>query len=141
MSSVASGEKTLPSAARLTREVFAHLFLPLIEKSLTASFGFFGRPVAWAYRRSQGRLVLFAIKLIPDRDDSPGSSTEISKSMESIAKNEPVITSRLQWTRDKLTYASSRIRFIMLVPYASIALATLAITIWMSIWMWRLTAG
>lgn len=85
--------------------------------------------------------MLFAIKLIPDRDDRPRSSTEIGKSLESIAGNEPAISSRLQWTRDKLTDVTSRIRFIMLVPYMSIALATIAITIWMSIWMWHLTAG
>ncbi len=130
---VAGGDRQMPSASQLVRQVYRHLFLPLMDKAVGNSFGIFSRPVAFLYHMTLGRLLRVVDKLIPVAEKASATEAreneelaeQVRKGLQAVADHELRIVRTLTWVRQKIVSIGGWLKLLVMLPcYVIFAIVT-----------------
>ncbi|MGI9516310.1 MAG: hypothetical protein ACR2NP_04630 [Pirellulaceae bacterium] len=148
MSDVAGGEKQLPPAGQLVREVYRHVMLPVVEQAVSEIFGVFSKPVFFLYRMTLGRLVRVVDRLIPEGEASTAEEKEqtgqfasnVQQGLQSVADNELRIVQTLNWVRGKIVSIGGWLKVLVMLPCYVVCAIFLALALAPIIAIWILLA-
>ena len=71
LSALHSGTQRIPSGDVVLSKVYDDVIMPTVETVVSDSFGFFGKPILWFYRRTIGSAVRYVIKRTATSKVSP----------------------------------------------------------------------